>query len=737
MDTESRPENLKKSWISEHPRFVIGVVLVACLGPFINKAIHVDDALFVWTAEWIQGHPLDFFGGTVNWGMSAVPMWVANCNPPAMSYFLAGVAALFGWNEIVLHLAGLVVAFTAASGIYSLAKIWCERPLLATMVAIFTPAFLVSGTALMCDVPMLALWVWTIVLWERALQSEQSPWQFVGAGVLIGMAVLTKYSAVTLLPLLLVLSLFRTRKLGWWLLGLAVPLVMVAGYEWFTARIYGRGLLFAAAHYAQTYRAGFSGGWKAKGIIGLAFAGGSLLPVLFFAPWLWRWRTLLAGGVIFFGVWLAIFRAGGNLGLIHPWQNLNPMNRWDFALQVALLTTAGLHLLLLATAELWRRRDIGSTILVLWLVGVLVFATMLNWTVNARSLLPVVPAAAILLVRRLGAGRGSSLTAGGVIWPLIPAAAIALTLVIADYRLANSARTAAQQITANYKPANHQIWFEGHGAFQYYMEKLGGRPLDAERSLLQPGDVVAVPWIGYGRIPFPVGSIGWVGHLRFRPRSWMNVQEITERGAAGFYDANSGPVPFALGTVPPQDYFVVKVFPQVQYNTQPANRQEVLNGSLPVYTNVSFVTEDRRTFPGKPEAIRQSQLAGQLEAEGRIEEAIQHYRAALVVDSNNPVVLDNLAWILATAGRPELRKNEEAVRLATRAVELTDGTQPIILMTLAAAYAEGGQFPKATQIADVARVLALLTTQPDVAAKIDRLMGQYSARRTAGATVAP
>ncbi|MGB2637492.1 MAG: hypothetical protein WAN32_00945, partial [Candidatus Acidiferrum sp.] len=35
-----------------------------------------------------------------------------------------------------------------------------------------------------------------------------------------------------------------------------------------------------------------------------------------------------------------------------------------------------------------------STILVLWLVGVLVFATILNWTVSARSFLPVAPAAA-------------------------------------------------------------------------------------------------------------------------------------------------------------------------------------------------------------------------------------------------------------------------------------------------------------------------------------------------------
>ncbi|MGA2243295.1 MAG: glycosyltransferase family 39 protein, partial [Verrucomicrobiota bacterium] len=178
--------NLKKSWISAHPRVVIGFILVVCLGPFINKAIHTDDALFVWTAEWIQKHPVDFFGLKVNWWFSAIPMWVANFNPPLMSYFLAGVAALFGWNEMVLHLACLTVAFMAAMGIYSLAQMWCDRPLLATVVAIFTPAFMVSSTALMCDVLMLSLWIWALVLWERALGSEQSRWQFVGAGVLAG-----------------------------------------------------------------------------------------------------------------------------------------------------------------------------------------------------------------------------------------------------------------------------------------------------------------------------------------------------------------------------------------------------------------------------------------------------------------------------------------------------------------------------------------------------------------------
>jgi 4-amino-4-deoxy-L-arabinose transferase-like glycosyltransferase len=401
-------------------------------GPFLNKAIHTDDALFVWTAQWIQKHPLDFFGFKVNWWMSAIPMSVANYNPPLMSYFLAGAASLFGWNEIGLHLAGLAVAVMAALGIYSLARMWCEGPLLATLVAIFTPAFLVSGSTLMCDVLMLSFWVWALVLWEQALTSGKNDWRrFVGAGVLAGLAVLTKYSAITLLPLLPVLGILRTRKLGWWLSALAVPVLMLAGYELITARMYGRGLFFAAVHYAQTSRIEFPGGWQASGIIGLAFAGGSLLPLLFFAPFLWRPRVLLAGGVVIFGSLLALVHQGSRLGLLFPWGSPELMNHRDFAFQVMLLTAGGMHLLLVVGAEIWRRRDPISIMLALWILSGIFFAVALNWTVNARSFLPMVPAAAILMVRRLNAGRRNLMT-NVRLWPLIPAAAIALNIAVAD-----------------------------------------------------------------------------------------------------------------------------------------------------------------------------------------------------------------------------------------------------------------------------------------------------------------
>jgi 4-amino-4-deoxy-L-arabinose transferase-like glycosyltransferase len=737
MAVPLKPIHWKSSWVSAHPRFVIGFILVVCLGPFLNKAIHTDDALYVWTGQWIQHHPADFFGLKVNEWFSAIPIWKANWNPPMMSYYLAGVASLFGWNEIVLHLAGLVVAFAAAMGIYSLAQMWCDRPLLATVIAIVTPAFLVSSTTLMCDVPMLAFWVWSLVVWERALANEHGRWQFMGAGALAGLAVLTKYSAVTLLPLLLVLGVLRTRKLGWWCLGAVIPLIMVAGYEWLTAEMYGMGAFSTAVAHTQHSRE-FPGSLEARGIIGLAFAGGCLLPLLFFAPFLWRPKALLAGGIAVAGLWLAMFPLWDHLGLINSAMNGNPetFKHWYYLLQVALLTVGGLHLLLLVAVEGWCGRDINSAIIVLWIVGGLFSAIVLNFAVNARSFLLIVPPAAILLARRLSATRGSPVAGRWLLWPLIPSAAIALSLAVADYELANAGRKAVEKIMAKYKTTNRTVWFEGHGAFQYYMEKLGGQPIDVERSLLQPGDAVVVPEIGTF-FPLPLGSVGWIEGFQCAPFSWMNLLGGTTSGVAGFYGANWGPVPFDFGKPPSQWYYIVKVFSQVQWNSKPTNLQDIQAGDVPDFPNLSFSMQKIPDFPLNSEAVTQVQLAIRYENEGKIEEAIQHYRNALDVDSNNPVIMNNLAWMLATTSKTELRNGEEAVRLAIKAAELSDWRQPFFIGTLAAAYAQAGQFPLACKMASIARNLAFVTGQKEIAASNEKLLSLYSSGKMVDATHVP
>jgi cytochrome c-type biogenesis protein CcmH/NrfG len=94
--------------------------------------------------------------------------------------------------------------------------------------------------------------------------------------------------------------------------------------------------------------------------------------------------------------------------------------------------------------------------------------------------------------------------------------------------------------------------------------------------------------------------------------------------------------------------------------------------------------------------------------------AVTEYQAALQLNSDWPPVLNNLAWVLATHPEPRLRNGPEAVRLAKRACELSGRTNLWFLQTLAAAYAETGQFTNAVAAAGEALQLARAAQQPQL-----------------------
>ncbi len=60
-------------------------------------------------------------------------------------------------------------------------------------------------------------------------------------------------------------------------------------------------------------------------------------------------------------------------------------------------------------------------------------------------------------------------------------------------------------------------------------------------------------------------------------------------------------------------------------------------------------------------------------------------------------ILNNLAWVLATSPQDDARDGKRAVELGLRAVKLTDESEAHVLSTLAAGYAETGDFDKAVQ----------------------------------------
>lgn len=80
---------------------------------------------------------------------------------------------------------------------------------------------------------------------------------------------------------------------------------------------------------------------------------------------------------------------------------------------------------------------------------------------------------------------------------------------------------------------------------------------------------------------------------------------------------------------------------------------------------------------------------------GKHKEAVADLEAALKNDPKNSGILNNLAWVLSTSPDDDVRDGKRAVELATKACEETEYKRPHILSTLAAAYAETGDFETA------------------------------------------
>jgi tetratricopeptide (TPR) repeat protein len=77
--------------------------------------------------------------------------------------------------------------------------------------------------------------------------------------------------------------------------------------------------------------------------------------------------------------------------------------------------------------------------------------------------------------------------------------------------------------------------------------------------------------------------------------------------------------------------------------------------------------------------------------------ALDDFAKAYEAEPLDPGVLNNYAWTLATSPFDELRDGKRAVELATKACEVTEFAEPHILSTLAAAYAEAGDFEQAVK----------------------------------------
>ncbi len=526
---------------------------VACLLPFLNKAFHIDDPLFLWTAQQISRSPLDFYGFDVNWSGSAIPMSVEMKNPPLTSYYQAAVGRVAGFGELAMHLAFLPFAMATVAGVVLLGRRFAAAGLLPGMLTLASPAFLISASSVMSDGMMLALWTWAVVLWVWGLD-KNSPRLLIAAGGLIALATLTKYPAMCLVPWLAVYGILRRRMWIWQSVAILLPVAALVAYQLWTAKLYGHGLVSDAGTYAIEAK---SSPMLTSAFVGLAILGGSVLgPALVIASIATRrgWVFAAVFGAVGFIAGLALKQEGLNL------------------IEFVLMMIGGAAVVGIAWQDLRQSPTPDAALLAMGVAGVFVFGAFVNWTINSRSFLPLTPVAAVLAARALKSAAGLRMPPSD--WNArqwIVGSAVAVGLMVslwvtaADYRWAGASRALARQLQEFTKNAKGRVWFTGHWGFMWYMQPFA-KSVDGRRSVIEPGDFIAIYLKTSDPSKLPKPAVEIVQKLQAPAGARISI--------AAAYSDRFGVLPYIIGRSDLEEVWLFRAKARLRLgsDSEPANR---------------------------------------------------------------------------------------------------------------------------------------------------------------------
>jgi tetratricopeptide (TPR) repeat protein len=141
--------------------------------------------------------------------------------------------------------------------------------------------------------------------------------------------------------------------------------------------------------------------------------------------------------------------------------------------------------------------------------------------------------------------------------------------------------------------------------------------------------------------------------------------------------------------------YVMRNEPPPTVNSGNADAIRSLSGFLSGQS--SSVADWSAWKPGLPSADVLCDIGKRLAASRQWEQAIQLFGKAIRTDENHSAALTERAWLRCTCPDPKFRDAKLAFADARRACELTDWKDPVALETLAACYAENGQFDEAVK----------------------------------------
>ena len=424
--------------------FVIAAVLALRL-PFLNQAIQGDDVFYLAGAKHSQIEPLH--PKNVEFPLSGKMVSMqGHTHPPFNVWYLGLILWLVGdVKEPVFHLAYIPFSLMAALSCYALARRWTPRPFIATMLFMATPAFVINGTSLEADLPLLGLWMASMAGFVSATE-KRSKSRLAGAMMLMALAAMDAYQSILLLPVCgLYLWCFHNRWAPAWAALLTTP-VTIALYQTFE-RMTSKAMPLAA----------LAGNFQ-------KYALQTLHNKMFNA----------AALTIHLGASVSSFTFG------------------FFVSRIVLPCVLGLALLAFCVWTM-RRPEPERKFMAGWILIYFAAALVLFFAGSARYLLPLAAPLAILL-SRLPFPRV-------LIFAVVGNMAVSLALASANYQHWGAYRSIAKDLEMQIR--DKRVWVNNDW-LRHYFEANGALPILESQSVL-PGEIVVSGKLGYP-VPFATGG---------------------------------------------------------------------------------------------------------------------------------------------------------------------------------------------------------------------------------------
>lgn len=553
---------------------IIILTLIGLLVPFINKVPHCDDIIYLQVAKNILKNPLKPFNFPLKlYGNSLPDLWVL-AHPPLTSYFLAFWMLLGKGNEWFIHLKFLIFPLAAAIFYYllinkfnqmigdSVPPMEADRfynlqipALLSTLLFMVAPAFSVSSSNLMADLPALSLFLAALYFFVKGSYDDLPFFQFL-SGVFISLAMLCSYQTLLILPIvLLYIFIFRVEVVVLARI-LVFPLLTLALWSFYS-------LIASGQVHILRILLGYQGdtvSMTQKFLYNLTALGGTVIfPLMFIIHALTR-------RVRFYMLLLSLMGAT-ILSLLFA-LDYPP---WSFLLLIFLMG-CGIYIFLIIIVHMLRNVEreaakdittIGDIVIFfgLWFLTAFVFTTIFQPFGAVRYLLLTLPAIPPLFLRILHrvAGRKGALLLGWL--AIILSGTLSLFCLISDYHHANIYRQFAQQ-AIKYLPSleseNSRRFFIGGFGLGYELAKYGFSNFNYQLDALNKGDFIA-----YSTLPMlqvmrkeVEELLECVFHLK---RSTEPITIWDPAAKAGFYTNSSGLLPYNFPSDQAETLFLCQV----------------------------------------------------------------------------------------------------------------------------------------------------------------------------------